>query len=873
MKLFKSKLGAFIAFVMIGSFLSAQSNISGTVKDNDGMPVPGANIILKGTSKGAVTDIDGKYSVSNVENGTYTMVASYLGYSESRKSITVDGTDLTVDFVLEEDTESLDQVIVTGVTNPKSKIESSVSVTTMRPSVIKQSAPRTTGEIFRTIPGIRSESSGGEGNSNIAVRGVPVSSGGSKYVQLQEDGLPVLLFGDMSFATADIFTRFDNNIARIEAIRGGSASTLSSNSPGAIINLISKTGKTQGGSIGTSFGLDYGSFRTDFDYGAPIGEGLYFHAGGFYRAGEGIRETGFTANNGGQIKLNLTKEFEKGYVRLSAKYLNDRAAAYLPMPIEVTGTNDDPSWGNAPNFDATRGSLHSSYLTQNVGLGADGQLRRSNVADGMNPISTSLGLDASFELTDGWRIRNNGRFSFNKGRFVSPFPAEVSTASAIADSFGTGSTLSYANDGSAVNGDALVARIHMFDTELNDFNNFMNDLRLTKSFDNVDVTVGYFKSIQNVSMSWLWNSYLQEVNDDNARLIDVADATGTALSTNGLYAYGVPFWGNCCTRNYDTQYNVSAPYANIAIEASEDLNFDASIRFDKGQVDGTFAGTVQTTFDINNDGVISAPEQSVSAVDTANPTPVDYDYDYVSYSLGVNYKLQDRQAVFARYSRGAAAKADRILFAGLDYLDGDKINALDFINQAEVGYKRGFDNGALYATLFYAKTTEEGGFEATSNSIIENDYSSVGVELEGFYRINDLSLRGGVTYTNAKIDSGDNDGNTPRRQPDFIYNFIPTYNFGTEKQNSFGLSFIGQSKAYAQDNNDLVMPGFVIVNGFFNYGITKDLSANLGFNNIFDSLGITESEEGSIVEGQTNYVRARPVPGRSISLGLNYTFR
>ena len=198
---------------------------------------------------------------------------------------------------------------------------------------------------------------------------------------------------------------------------------------------------------------------------------------------------------------------------------------------------------------------------------------------------------------------------------------------------------------------------------------------------------------------------------------------------------------------------------------------------------------------------------------------------------------------------------------------------LDFINQAEVGYKRGFDNGALYATLFYAKTTEEGGFEATSNSIIENDYSSLGVELEGFYRINDLSLRGGVTYTNAKIDSGDNDGNTPRRQPDFIYNFIPTYNFGTEKQNSFGLSFIGQSKAYAQDNNDLVMPGFVIVNGFFNYGITKDLSANLGFNNIFDTLGITESEEGSIVEGQTNYVRARPVPGRSISLGLNYTFR
>jgi outer membrane receptor protein involved in Fe transport len=91
-------------------------------------------------------------------------------------------------------------------------------------------------------------SSGGEGNANIAVRGVPISSGGSKYLQLQEDGLPVLLFGDIAFATADIFTRFDRNVAKVEAIRGGSASILSSNSPGGIINFISKTGKVEGGS-------------------------------------------------------------------------------------------------------------------------------------------------------------------------------------------------------------------------------------------------------------------------------------------------------------------------------------------------------------------------------------------------------------------------------------------------------------------------------------------------------------------------------------------------------------------------------------------------------------------------------------------------
>ena len=858
------------------SAVFSQSNVSGNVTDEAGMPLAGVNIIINGTTQGAVSDFDGNYTISNVEDGTYTVNATYLGYSRFSKSITVAGQDVVLNVVMTEDAESLDQVIVTGVTNPKSRIESSVSVTTMRPKLIEQSAPRTTAEIFRTIPGIRSESSGGEGNSNIAVRGVPVSSGGSKYVQLQEDGLPVLLFGDIAFATADIFTRYDSNIGRIEAIRGGSASTLSSNSPGAIINLISKTGKTEGGSIGTSFGLDYSSFRTDFDYGAPIGEGLYFHMGGFYRVGEGLRDAGYTANNGGQFKFNLTKEFDKGYVRVYAKYLNDRAIAYLPNPIQVTGTNADPNFEDIPNFDANSQTLHTPYLDQNVGLGANGELRRSNVSDGMNPISTSVGMQASFDLGDDFKITNNGRFSSNKGGFNSPFPASVSTvADFLAGDFATDNgynSLVYANGDGAVSSSALITPVVLFDTQLNNFNNFMNDIRLTKKFDNINVTLGYFKGVQNVSMSWLWNSYLLEAAGDNARLIDALDAGGNPLSENGLVGYGAAFFGNCCQRSYDTRYNTSAPYLAVEFEASEKLNIDASIRFDKGQVDGTFSGPATSQYDINNDGNISLPEQTVQSIDLANPTTVNYDYDYVSFSLGANYLLKDNEAVFARYSRGGSAKADRILFAGLEYTNSDRINALDFINQAEIGYKRGFEKGSIYATLFFAKTIEEGGFEATSNSIIENDYKSVGIEIEGSYRFNDLSLRGGLTFTDAEIDSGDNAGNTPRRQPDFIYNLIPTYEFGSNKQNSFGLSFIGQSKAYAQDSNELVLPGFVIINSVLNLGITDNLNANISANNIFDSLGITESEEGSITEGQTNYLRVRPVPGRSISLGLTYGF-
>lgn len=869
--LFIKRCGLILALLLFNLSFSQNVSLSGVVSDAKGNPIPGVNITVLNTKKATATDAEGKYTVSNLQKGEAVIVASFIGYKTTKVTVNLNETS-TQNITLADDANVLDDVVVTGVVNPKTKIKSSVSITSLDTKQIEQSAPRSTAEIFRTIPGIRSESSGGEGNSNISVRGVPISSGGSKYLQIQEDGLPVLLFGDIAFATADIFTRFDGNVARIEAIRGGSASTLSSNSPGGIINFISKTGKTEGGTMSTSFGLDYNNFRTDLDYGAKISDGLYFHAGGFYRTGEGVRKTGFNSNNGGQVKFNITKEFEKGSVTVYAKFLDDKAAAYMPMPVQVSGTNANPSWGSISGYDATTGAMQSIYLNHNVTVGPNGELRRESVANGMHPVSKSIGASASFDLDGGWKITENGRFSSNSGGFIAPFPAEVGTAASIASSFGAGSTLTYANTGTPFNNpNGLVSRIHMFDTQLNDFNNFMNDLRVTKKFDKVGVTAGYFKSIQNISMSWLWNSYLQEVSDNNPRLINVTNASGTVLSQNGLYAYGTPAWGNLA-RNYDTQHDVSAPYVNVSFDATDKLSFEGGLRYDKGKVSGSFAGGASSAIDMNHDGVISAPEANVFAVNTANETAVHYNYNYVSYSLGANFLLTEKQSLFARLSRGASAKADRILFSGLNYLDGSKINALDFLTQAELGYKQKFSKGYVYATAFHSKTDEQGGYEATSNSIIKNNYKSLGLELETAYNVNDdLNLRGGLTYTKAEITSGDNNGKEPRRQPKLMYNFMPTYKF-LSKRNTLGLSFIGQTKAFAQDSNELVMKGFVIVNGFVEVGIAKGLSVNLSGNNLLNTLAITEAEEGSITPNTVNYVRARPMPGRSISMALSYRF-
>ncbi len=136
-------------------------------------------------------------------------------------------------------------IIVTAVAQGQNRLESSVSVSALDAESIADLNPSSSADLIRQIPGIRSEASGGEGNANIAVRGIPVSTGGARYIQLQEDGLPVLEFGDIVFGNADNFVRADRNVGRVEAVRGGSASTFASNSPGGVINFISKTGLEQ----------------------------------------------------------------------------------------------------------------------------------------------------------------------------------------------------------------------------------------------------------------------------------------------------------------------------------------------------------------------------------------------------------------------------------------------------------------------------------------------------------------------------------------------------------------------------------------------------------------------------------------------------
>ncbi|SDD78637.1 Outer membrane receptor proteins, mostly Fe transport [Sphingomonas sp. YR710] len=783
-------------------------------------------------------------------------------------------------------------MITTGVARGRDRLDSATSTSSIKEGEIEKTGARSLAELLRNIPGLRVEYGyGGEGQASISVRGLPLANGGAKFLQLEEDGLPVLEFGDIAFATADSFLRADLNIAQIESIRGGSSSTFSSNSPGGIINLISKTGDVEGGSVQASTGLDYESYRLDFDYGAKITDTLRFHFGGFYRQGEGPRRAGYDAYKGGQFKFNVTKQFEGGYIRLYGKYLDDRSPYVLNQIAGVSGTNSNPVFSDLPNYEANKDTPLSRYLTQNITLDENNNITKTDRRDGSHSVSKSIGVEAQFEVAD-WTITERFRYSGNSGSVNTNLIATASPAQALANSFaGPGAILSYAtgpnagqviSNPAALNGNGLMELLVPIDTRLNNLDNMTNDLRASRVWDisggELTATAGFYKASQNINTVWQWSTVFADViGGGNTNLINLTTAGGVPQTQNGYFAFGTAGIGGQRHDIYDVHYNVNAPYGSLNYHIGK-IAIGASIRYDFGDAGGSLVGselgtcptgnpTCITSRDINGDGVISAAERRVSYFPITTPGPLNYDYHYVSYSTGINYRVAEPFSVFARYSRGGRAAADRILFGNIvNPVTGTlyrQSTAYDPVKQAEIGLKYRKSGLTLNVTGFWAKTHE-------TNIGIDRGYRAFGAEFEGGYRRGIFSINAGATYTNAKI-TGDSVnaatvGNTPKHQPTFMYQVMPQIDVG---RFTAGSDILGVTSAYSADVNQLKLPGYAVVNAFAQYRPVPRVTVSVNGNNLFNVKGVMDADASIPASGRARIIG---INGRSIQTSLRFDF-
>lgn len=133
---FSGILTLILALVVQLTF-AQQKTITGTVSDDTGLPLPGANVIIKGTSSGTQTDFDGNYSIS--ANVGQTIVFSYVGFSAKEVKV---GAQNKMDVSLQPDAAALEEVVVTGYSTRNQTVQTS-AVVSISAAELSQMAPST----------------------------------------------------------------------------------------------------------------------------------------------------------------------------------------------------------------------------------------------------------------------------------------------------------------------------------------------------------------------------------------------------------------------------------------------------------------------------------------------------------------------------------------------------------------------------------------------------------------------------------------------------------------------------------------------------------------------------------------------------------
>ncbi|MGD1945749.1 MAG: carboxypeptidase-like regulatory domain-containing protein, partial [Croceivirga sp.] len=267
------------ALVIVLSTNSLQSqeifSIAGKVLNQKGQPLPFATVIIKSMRIGTVSDSEGNYLLGGIQNGRHTITINVLGFREQSLIVTVQNANLTkVDFMLEEQVEDLEEVVVKGKSDASKLRESAQAVNVVTTETVKlQTADL--GEIMAKTEGVSVQRGGGLGSiARFALGGLS-----GDQIRFFYNGVP-LDFSPYAFGLANVPV---NAIDRVEVYKGVVPIQFGADALGGAVNLVPpQTNKKIGGSLSYQTG-SFGTHRatTNLEH---YNEGSSFFAsfGGFY---------------------------------------------------------------------------------------------------------------------------------------------------------------------------------------------------------------------------------------------------------------------------------------------------------------------------------------------------------------------------------------------------------------------------------------------------------------------------------------------------------------------------------------------------------------------------------------------------------------
>ncbi len=435
------KLSLVFGLVLFAIGISvAQRTVTGTVVDDAGEPLIGASILVKGTSSGTVTDIDGTYSLA-VPDGSNTLVFSYTGFTTLEINL---GASNVVDVVLEQGVE-LGEVVVTGLGIEKEKKALGFGVATLTNEVL---TARQETDVARLLRGQATgvditQTSGLAGSgTNIIIRGFS-SITGSNQPLFVVDGVPFNTdqnTGDQNFTSgsASASSRFmdldPNVIEEISILKGLSATVLYGEAGrNGVVLVTTKNGKAGAGATkGMEVSVTQSVFQSEIanlpDYQDTYGNGFNAGFGWFFSnwgaAFDDLRPSSYGSDYRGEKdgRVLITHPYDQP--RYADAFPEFAGAEYVHQAYNGVEEFFEPGLSSNTNISiqsqlGSNSSISATYsfLTEEGFLPRLDDQRdnaRSNYVDKHN-----FGLGARTRLANGIGLK--GTFNYVNTDRVAPF--------------------------------------------------------------------------------------------------------------------------------------------------------------------------------------------------------------------------------------------------------------------------------------------------------------------------------------------------------------------------------------------------------------------------------------------------------------------
>lgn len=241
-----------LLMMAISPVLAQQKNISGTITDDSGQPLPGANVLVKGTSTGTQSDFDGNYTIE--ANTGDVLIFSYLGFTT--QSITV-GNQSIIDAVLREDAALLDEVVVTGY-GSQTRATLTTSVSKLDTKILESSTRSNAATALQgTIAGLRVTNTTGQPGATPQI----VLRGGTNF---DGTGSPLILIDGIP---GSFYALNSDDIESIEVLKDAAATAIyGARSANGVILVTTKSGKPGKSSINYKYKYSMNEERNDQKY-------------------------------------------------------------------------------------------------------------------------------------------------------------------------------------------------------------------------------------------------------------------------------------------------------------------------------------------------------------------------------------------------------------------------------------------------------------------------------------------------------------------------------------------------------------------------------------------------------------------------------